>query len=259
MKKLLTAIAFIGMTCAGLGHAAEKTVRIGTEGAYAPFNYTDASGQLKGFEIDLAMALCEEMKVKCVLVQQDWDGMIPALLAKKYDAIMASMAITEERKQKVDFSDKYYNVPSKFVHKKGSGIQDVSPEALKGKTVGVQRGTIQDNYLTELYEKKGVRITRYGTQEEANLDLTAGRVDLLFADSVALSDGFLKTDAGKGYEFVGPDFTDPKWFGSGVGVAVRKGDNELREAFNKAITAVRASGKYDEIAKKYFDFDIYGK
>ncbi len=233
-----------------------KKIRIGVEGAYPPFSEVGPDGKLKGFDIDIAMALCAKIGAECELIQQDWDGIIPALLAKKYDAIVASMSITEERKKRVDFTDKYYQTPARFVRKKGSGIE-ITKEGLKGKKVGVQRATIHDNYLTDNYGDT-VEIVRYGTQDEANLDMLAGRVDLLLADSVALLDGFLKTDKGKDYEFVGPELRDKKWFGEGAGIAVRKEDTDLRELFNKAIKAIRADGTYDKIAKKYFDFDIYG-
>ncbi|MFQ5544781.1 MAG: transporter substrate-binding domain-containing protein, partial [Acidiferrobacterales bacterium] len=157
-----------------------KTVRIGVEGAYPPFSSVTASGQLVGFDIDIAKALCKEMQVKCTMVQQDWDGIIPALLARKYDAIIASMSITEERKKKVAFSDKYYNTPAKFARKKGSGIE-ISKEGLKGKTVGVQRATTHDNFISAEFGDS-VTIKRYATQDEAYLDAVAGRLDLLFAD-----------------------------------------------------------------------------
>jgi arginine/ornithine transport system substrate-binding protein len=231
-------------------------VRIGTEGAYPPFNYMSPDGQIVGFDVDIAMALCEHMKVECTLVQQDWDGIIPALLARKYDAIVASMSITEERKQKVDFTKKYYQTPARFVAKKGSGVE-ITPEGLEGKKVGVQRATIHDSFLTDNYGDT-VEIVRYGTQDEANLDLVAGRVDLLLADSIALRDGLLNTPEGADFEFVGPSFSDPKWFGEGAGIAIRKGDTELQEKLNLAIDEIRANGTWDRIAQKYFDFDVYG-
>jgi arginine/ornithine transport system substrate-binding protein len=196
------------------------------------------------------------MQAECTLVQQDWDGIIPALLARKYDAIVASMSITEERKQKVDFTKKYYQTPARFVAKKGSGVE-ITPEGLEGKKVGVQRATIHDSFLTDNYGDS-VEIVRYGTQDEANLDLVAGRVDLLLADSIALRDGLLKTPEGADFEFVGPSFSDPKWFGEGAGIAVRKGDTELQERLNLAIDEIRANGTWDRIAQKYFDFDVYG-
>jgi arginine/ornithine transport system substrate-binding protein len=258
MKKILIAAAVIALICAaGSIQAKEwKVVRIGVEGAYPPFSYTTADGKLEGFDIDIAEALCKAMGVEIKLVPQDWDGIIPALMAKKYDAIIASMSITEERKKKVAFTNKYYQTPAKFICKKGM-VKEFSPEVLKGKTVGVQRATIHDNYITDNYGKD-VDIKRYTTQDEAYLDIAAGRVDFLLADSVALSDGFLKKPEGKDFEFVGPDLTDPRWFGQGSGIACRKQDKDLVEMFNKAIEQIRADGTYKAIQDKYFDFDVYG-
>jgi arginine/ornithine transport system substrate-binding protein len=262
VKKLFSAVCVAALALGATLGAPQvdakewKKVRIGVEGAYPPFSEVTADGKLVGFDIDIANALCAEMKVECELVTQDWDGIIPALLARKYDAIIASMSITEERKQKVDFTSKYYNTPAKFVRKKGSGIE-ITKEGLKGKTVGVQRATIHDNFVTEVYGGE-VEVKRYGTQDEAYLDMVAGRLDLLLADSVAMDDGFLKTEDGKDFEFVGPDFSDPKYFGEGAGIALRKNDDDLREMFNQAIEAIRANGKYKAIQDKYFDFDVYG-
>ena len=259
MKKFATialAAAALAMV-AGIAMAQDmKKVRIGVEGAYPPFSWVDPDGTLKGFDIDIALALCKQMGAECELVQQDWDGIIPALLARKYDAIVASMSITEERKKKVAFSNKYYNTPAKFVRKKGSGIE-IDKASLKGKSVGVQRATTHDNFITAVFGDT-VEIKRYGTQDEAYLDAVAGRIDLLLADSVAMDDGFLKTDSGKDFEFVGPGYTDPKYFGDGVGIAIRTSDTELVGAFNKAIDAIRADGTYKKIQDKYFDFDVYG-
>jgi len=260
MKKLLAVVlaaASIAIA-AGTVQAKEwKSVRIGVEGAYPPFSYVDPDGRLAGFDIEIAQALCDQLRVKCSMVQQDWDGIIPALLARKYDAIVASMSITEERRKKVAFSNKYYNTPAKFIRKKGSGIK-ISKAGLKGKTVGVQRATTHDNFITGEFGK-AVNIKRYATQDEAYLDAAAGRLDLLLADSVAMTDGFLRTKQGASWEFVGKDYTEPKYFGDGVGVAIRKQDKDLVAAFNKAIKDIRANGTYDRIAKKYFDFDVYGK
>jgi len=258
VKKLISAVFVAALALGAVQADAKewKKVRIGVEGAYPPFSSVTADGKLIGFDIDIANALCDQMKVECELVTQDWDGIIPALLARKYDAIIASMSITEERKQKVDFSNKYYQTPAKFIRKKGSGIE-ITMEGLKGKAVGVQRATIHDNFVTEVYGD-AVEVKRYGTQDEAYLDLAAGRVDLLLADSVALDDGFLKTDGGKGYEFVGPDFTDPKYFGDGAGIAIRKNEADLQAMLNAAIDAIRANGTYKSIQDKYFNFNVYG-
>ena len=256
MKKLIILSLLVLFAFASSVSANEwDKIRIGVEGAYPPFSWVEKDGTLKGFDIDIARALCEEIGAECVLVPQDWDGIIPALLARKYDAIIASMSITEERKKKVAFSDKYYNTPAKFARKKGSGIT-ISKAGLKGKTVGVQRATTHDNFITAEFGES-VNIKRYGTQDEAYLDAIAGRVDLLLADSIAMKDGFLKTDKGKGWEFVGPGFSDPKYFGVGAGIAVRKGDRELAKLFSLAIKVIRANGVYHRINGKYFAFDVY--
>ncbi|MGI9535698.1 MAG: ABC transporter substrate-binding protein [Desulfocapsaceae bacterium] len=259
MKKLtLTLLLVIFALAATTAFAKDwGKVRIGVEGAYPPFSYVTPGGELAGFDIDIAKALGEAMGAEVTLVAQDWDGIIPALLAKKYDAIIASMSITEERKKKVAFSEKYYQTPAKFIAKKGA-ISDFSPEVIKGKNIGVQRATIHDRYLTDNYGKD-VKIKRYGTQDEAYLDLTAGRVDMLLADSVALSDGFLKKPEGADYQFIGPDLSDPKWFGDGAGIAIRKEDKELVEKFNMAIEKIRSDGTYKAIQDKYFDFNVYGE
>lgn len=259
MKKIVVALAVIALVFAAAGVQAKewKKVRIGVEGAYPPFSYVTPDGQLAGFDIDMAKALVAAMGAEIELVSQDWDGIIPALLARKYDAIIASMSATEERKQKVAFTRKYYQTPAKFVCKKGA-IQEFSREAVKGKKVGVQRATIHDRYLTDNYGQD-VEIVRYATQDEAYLDIVAGRVDMLLADSIALLDGFLKKPEGQGYQFIGPDLSDPKWFGEGASIAIRKEDTDLVEKFNAAIDKIRADGTYKKIQDKYFDFDVYGK
>jgi len=256
MKKLI-AVAVVAMMILGTSVSANEwnKIRIGVEGAYPPFSWVEKDGTLKGFDIDIAMALCEEIGAECVLVPQDWDGIIPALLARKYDAIIASMSITEERKKKVAFSEKYYNTPAKFARKKGSGIT-ISKSGMKGKKVGVQRATTHDNFITAEFGDS-VEIKRYGTQDEAYLDAISGRVDLLLADSIAMEDGFLKTDKGKGWEFVGPGYSDPKYFGVGAGIAVRKSDGELAKLFSLAIKVIRSNGVYHRINGKYFAFDVY--
>jgi lysine-arginine-ornithine-binding protein len=258
MKKLATglmAAAALALLATGV-HAQEKRqVKIGTEGAYPPFNSIDANGELVGFDVDIAKALCEAANFECEFVVQDWDGIIPGLIAKKYDAIVASMSITEQRKEVVDFTDKYYNTPAKFVAAEGAGF-DISPEGLAGMAVGVQRATIHENFVRAKFPETEVRA--YATQDEANADLVSGRLDLVMADSVALLDGFLETDAGEGFEFVGPDYNDPEFHGEGVGVAIRKGEDDLRAEFNEAIDKIRADGTYQAINEKYFDFDVYG-
>ncbi|MGB8816422.1 MAG: ABC transporter substrate-binding protein [Rhizobiaceae bacterium] len=234
--------------------AADKLI-IGTEGAYPPFNNVTADGKVEGFDIDIANALCAEMKVECEIVTQDWDGIIPALQAKKFDAIIASMSITAERKEKVDFTNKYYNTPPAIAVAKDSTIADVSPAALAGKTIGAQGSTIHQNYAEATYKDSTVK--SYPTAEEYKLDLANGRIDAVNDDVMVLK-GWVASPEGACCKILGTITPDPKIHGEGAGIAVRKGETELRDKLNAAIDAIRASGKYDEIAKKYFDFNVYG-
>ncbi len=259
MKRLITALAAAAALAVAAGIApasAGEKLRIGVEGAYPPFSWKEADGTLKGFDIDIAWALCEKMGRECEMVEQDWDGMIPALLAKKFDAIVASMSITEERMKRVDFSQKYYNTPNNFVGAKSVEF-DVSPDGLAGKVIGTQRGTTHQCFLEKIYPESDLRL--YGTQEEVFLDLAAGRIDLSFSDSIQAEEGFLNTDAGKDFQFVGPEQFDLECHGEGAGIAVRKGEDELREALNTAIKAIRDDGTYKQINDRYFKFDLYGE
>ncbi len=240
---------------AGAAGAQDMSLKIGTEGAYPPFNNLTADGKLEGFDVDIANALCEEMKAKCEFVTQDWDGMIPALEAKKFDAIIASMSITEERKQKVDFTGKYYNTPPAIAVPKDSAIAGVTPEDLKGKSIGVQGSTIHQNYGESAFKDSEVK--SYPTADEYKLDIASGRIDAVMDDIMVLK-GFVASEAGACCKLIGTITPDPKIHGEGAGIAIRKGESELVGKFNAAIDAIRKSGKYDEIAKKYFDFDVYG-
>jgi polar amino acid transport system substrate-binding protein/arginine/ornithine transport system substrate-binding protein len=257
VKKLMIATAAAALAAAAIvlpANAADK-LRIGVEGAYPPFSWKEPDGTIKGFDIDIANALCEKMGVECEMVEQDWDGIIPALLAKKYDAIVASMSITEERKKRVDFTNKYYNEPAKFVAKKDPGF-DATPEGLKGKAVGVQRGTIHQCYMEKAFPDADLKL--YATQEEVFLDLASGRLDAQISSSIQALEGFLKTDEGKDYAFLGGNQYDEECHGIGAGIALRKGEDDLRQAFNAAIKEIRADGTYKKINDKYFEFDIYG-
>ncbi len=255
MNKWLVVAALAASTVTGMAQAKDwKTVRFGIEGAYPPFSWTEADGSLKGFDVDMANALCKQMAVECKIVPQDWDGIIPSLLARKYDAIIAAMSITEERKAKVDFTNKYALIPNKFVAKKGANLDF---DHLDGVKIGVQRATTHDKYLTDNYGSK-VDIVRYGSFDEAYLDLANGRIAAVLGDASALEEGVLNKQGGDAYEFVGPSLTDPKWFGEGMGIAVRKQDKDLTAKLNDAIQALRASGEYNQIQAKYFNYDVYG-
>lgn len=248
-----TALALGALTGASMAQDITK-IRIGTEGAYPPFNFVDANGELHGFDVDIANALCTEMKVECTFVAQDWDGIIPALLANKFDAIIASMTITEERQKRVDFTDKYYSTPPGLVAQKSTKLTATDPAALAGKTIGAQSATTHASFLEEQYTDSTIKL--YASQNEANLDLLSGRLSAVMADSVVLVE-WLKTEDGACCSMVGLVENDPKYFGEGVGIAVRKGEDELREKLNGAIAAIIANGTYEKISNEYFDFPVY--
>jgi polar amino acid transport system substrate-binding protein len=214
-------------------------------------------GSLVGFDVDIGNAMCEKAGVKCTWVAQDWDGIIPALLAGKYDAIVASMSITEERKKTIDFSDKYYNTPTVIVGPKG--VEMTADDAgLAGKIIGVQVSTIHQDYVQTHFGDAVAEIKLYLTQDEANQDLVAGRIDATQADSIAL-DAFLATEAGAACcETKGAVADDPVILGRGVGVGLRKGEEELKAKFNAGIAKVLSDGTYEKISAPYFKSSIYG-
>lgn len=256
MSVLKTVVAGI-IVVAGLSSQAVmakewKEIRIATEGTYKPFSYI-ADGKLTGFDVDIANALCEKMQAKCTIVSQEWDGMIPGLMSGKYDATVASMSITPERQKKIDFTDKYYATPARFIAVKESEIKETTPESLKGITVGVQGSTSQASYLEDNF--KDTEVKMYKTVDDANMDLANGRIDLVFSDAAILAD-WMKSADGACCKFVGGDVRDEKYFGVGKGIGVRKSDPDLRDRFNAAIKAIIADGTYDRINKKYFDFSI---
>ncbi len=228
-------------------------LRIGVEGNYPPFSMIAPDGKLGGFDIDIANAICNELKAECVFVQQEFDGMIPALNARKFDMIVASMTITEARKKSVDFSDPYYDVPSRFVAKAGA-FADHSPAALKGKKIVVLRNSPRAAYLAENYKDSEVVLA--GKETEVYMELAVGRADVAFGSSVVSAEAFLKKPEGKGFAQLGPAIRIGA--GSGVGIAVRKDDEALRTRINAALAALKSSGRYKAMADKYFDFDISG-
>lgn len=228
-------------------------LRIGVEGNYPPFSMIAPDGKLGGFDIDIANAICTELKAECVFVQQEFDGMIPALNARKFDMIVASMTITEARKKSVDFSDPYYDVPSRFVAKAGA-FADHSPAALKGKKIVVLRNSPRAGYLAENYKDSEVVLA--GKETEVYMELAVGRADVAFGSSVVSAEAFLKKPEGKGFAQLGPAIRIGA--GSGVGIAVRKDDEALRTRINAALAALKSSGRYKAMADKYFDFDISG-
>jgi len=236
--------------------AALPELKVAIDPTYEPFTFKTPDGKPTGFDVDIAEALCAEIQRKCVYVEQVWDSMIPGLQAKKYDVIISSMSITEDRKKVVDFTDKYYNTPSRIVVKAETPFSDLN--SLKGKNIGVLKGSTQEKYAMGDLRPVGVRVVPYEAQDQVYLDIKSGRLDGTVADSVEVTGGFLSKPEGQGYGFVGPVLNDEKYFGIGAGVALRQGETALRDELNAAIKAIRANGVYDTVSKKYFDFDVYG-
>ena len=263
-----------------IGSVSAEKIKIGTEGAYPPWNSKDASGNLIGFEVELAQELCKIMKYECTIVEQDWDGMIPALVMRKFDAIMAGMSITDERKKTITFSQGYADEVASLAVMKGSSLEGMdTPEginlslggsdvkkalktltgSLAGKTVCTQTGTIHQNFL-ESGDVGSVNVRTYKTQDEVNLDLTSGRCDVALAAAVAFTDYADKS--GKPVVLVGPTFSGGA-FGNGVGVGIRqasdskigKRDAKILKDFNKAINKARKQGIISKLAIKHFGFD----
>lgn len=242
----------------GVRAYADDVVKVGIAAEpYPPFTSPDAAGKWTGWEVEFMNAMCAKAKLTCVITPTAWDGIIPALTSKKIDAIISSMSINDERQKTIDFSDKYYNTPAVVIAAKGSNITPTA-EGLKGKILGVQVSTTHEAYAQKHFATSVAEIKIYQTQDEANQDLAAGRVDALQADSVTLAD-FLKTDTGKACcEMKGKVADDPAILGLGAGVGLRKGDTALKDKINAAIKAIREDGEYEAFSKKYFDFDIYG-
>lgn len=262
LSHFFAAAVALAVMVAPAAAADKRKLIVATEGAYPPYNYVDADGSLQGFDVDFAKAMCEKINAECEIIKQDWDGMIPGLMAKKYDVIVASMGILPEREEKIDFTIPYYQSPTGLVAAKTSGIKAgadgfVDPATLEGKKIGVQRATAYETFAKEKWPKAEVQV--YDSSESADLDMTAGRLDARFDDFIVLQSGILKSDSAADYERVGNVWGEKDFGSKGEGIGVRKGETELKDAISKAILDMRADGTYKTINDKYFDFDIYGQ
>jgi polar amino acid transport system substrate-binding protein len=258
MRTFTRLAAVAALMAVGTGAAAAKdwkTIRIAMDATYPPFESLDANSQIVGFDKDIADALCAQMKVTCEFTNQAWDGIIPGLLANKYDAILSSMSITEERKQQIDFTQKYYNTPPAIAVANDSTLKGVTPEDITGIALGAQTSTTHANYAQAHFP--GAELKIYPSPDEYKLDLANGRLDAAIDDVVVL-DEWTKSDAGKCCKILGVLPTDPVINGVGAGVGVRKEDTDLKALLDKAIEAIRADGTYKKINDKYFSFDVYG-
>ncbi|QNP60843.1 lysine/arginine/ornithine ABC transporter substrate-binding protein [Paenacidovorax monticola] len=253
MRKSLIALAMAVVA----GSALAADLRVGLNPAYEPFEYKSPTGEVIGFDVDIAKALCEQIQRKCVFVESEWDSIIPALQAKKFDVIISSMSMTPERARVVDFTKRYYKTPSAIVVKKS--VKYDGPASLKGMKIGVLKASTQEKWALGELKPAGVTVVPYQSQDQVYLDLQAGRLDGTVADKVEVNGGFLRKPEGKDYGYVGHDQYEPKYYGEGIGIAMRKGQADLKKQLNDAIDAIRKNGTYDKIAKKYFDFDPYGK
>ncbi|MGL5323180.1 MAG: transporter substrate-binding domain-containing protein [Aeromonas sp.] len=234
---------------------AAPVLRIATDGTFPPYSTVNPDGSLAGFDVDIANALCAEMKMTCELRQYDFDGMIAGLKARKFDMIVASMAITEERQRQIAFSDKYQGGYSRFMGPRNTTLSG-EPAAMAGKRIGVQLGSIQENYAKDVYGKAGAKVRTYGSAEQAWLDLMAGRLDAIVVE-IGVGMEFKKREGADGFDFFGPRMNDPAYFGTGSGIAVRKQDTRLLGEVNKALGTLLANGTYKQINDKYFDYDQY--
>lgn len=254
--KVKTLVAALLLMASPLA-AQEVKVGIAAE-PYPPFASPDASGNWVGWEVEIINAVCAAAELQCVITPVAWDGIIPSLTSGQIDAIMASMSITAERMETIDFSDKYYNTPTVIATAKGSGIAPTA-EGLAGKIIGVQVATIHEAYVNKHFAGSAAEVKVYQTQDEANQDLAAGRIDATQADSIAL-DAFIASETGAACcEIVGAVADDPEVLGLGVGVGLRKGEEELKAKFNAGIAKIREDGTYDKITAGYFASSIYGE
>jgi arginine/ornithine transport system substrate-binding protein len=254
MKKLLLAVVLgaLGATSFAQG----KDLKVAIDPTYEPFTYK-ADGKPTGFDVDIASALCEQIKRKCVFIEQGWDSMVPGLMARKYDVIISSMSITEDRLKQIDFTEKYYNTPSRVVTKKDFNY--TGPASLKGKKIGVLKASTQEKYALGELKTVGVDVVSYEAQDQVYLDIRAGRLDGTVADYVEVTGGFLRKPEGKDYELKGDELYIPKYFGIGAGIGLRKGQDTLKNELSAAIKVIRGNGIYKKINDKYFKFDVYGK
>jgi lysine-arginine-ornithine-binding protein len=239
------------------GLAADGVLRVGVQNERPPFSFTDVAGELRGFDVDLAWELCARLGFHCELEPMAFEALIPRLQEGRIDAAAASISITAERKQLVDFTAKYYQATNRFVARRGTA-SDLTLDQFSGRIIGVKSGTTHDRYLTNTVNDPA-SIRRYGNSDEIYIDLALGRLDLAFADTISLTEGFLQTELGQDFELVGPTLSNPEWFGAGEGIAVRKGNRVLLERLNRALRQILADGTYAEIRSQYFDYDVYGE
>ncbi|CAM2165685.1 lysine/arginine/ornithine ABC transporter periplasmic binding protein [Paraburkholderia sacchari] len=253
--------AGLGMTAGAVNAQsaqAAQTLRFGVEASYPPFESKTASGELQGFDIDIGNAVCQRLQMKCVWVENSFDGLIAALEARKFDAINSAMNITEKRRQQIDFTPAIYVMPIQMVAKRGSGLQP-TPASLKGKHIGVLQGSTQEDYVRKHWAPEGVSIVTYENQDQIFADLAAGRLDGAVQEVQTATDGFLSKPQGKDFDFAGAPLKDPATLGEGTGFGMRKTDAALKAKVVAALDALRKDGTLAKLSMKYFGRDIIAK
>ena len=232
--------------------AAATELRVGLETAAPPFAFINNTGEFDGFNADLSRALCARMDATCTFVPSRIPEFAQKLQSRAVDFV-PGLSITEARRRSADFTRPFYVAPNRFIVRRGTKLE-ISPEGLAGKILGVRRGTVQDRFVTASYPLAKIR--RYGNLQELFIDLALGRLDTVLAEEVASRVQFLDVELGADFELTGPRLADPAWFGDGIGIAVRKGDDRLREALDRAMAAIKADGTFDAIRRRYFTFAL---
>jgi lysine/arginine/ornithine transport system substrate-binding protein len=258
MKINFSTLATLALMALPVGAQATDQIRFGVNPTRPPFQSKLPDGKLVGFEIDLATELCTRIKKHCIWHESSFQALIPGLKAKKFDAVMATMSITSERLKQIAFTDKLFNTPVYLAVKKGSGLQ-ATAKSLRGKRIGVLHGTIFEKYANKFWNPNGVNVVLYEDIELAFTDMVAGRLDGMVTDSLILKAFFKNKPGGEHYTFTQPEVYDADIFGRGAGIGLRQEDQALRLQFNQALKTIRQDGTYDKLAKKYFDFDVYGR
>ena len=259
MNWKLSLCAVAALACAAVtAHAEQTTLRFGIEAAYPPFESKTPAGQLQGFDVDVGNAVCAKLNMKCVWVENAFDGLIPALQARKFDVINSAMNITSKRKESIAFTPPIYIVPIVMIAKHGSGLKpDV--KSLQGKHVGVLQGSSQEDFLKKHWATAGVQVESYQDQDQVYADLVAGRLDAAVQEAQTANDGFLNKPAGAGFEIVGEPLKDPSTLGEGTGFGLRKGDKALQAKIDGALAELKKDGTLTSLSQKYFKRDIIAK
>lgn len=259
MKRILQLVSGLMLGISLYGYTANQPIlTFGVAPTFPPFEKKAPDGSLQGFDIELGQAICQQLHYRCRWVEVNFDGIIPALKAKKFDAILSAMFINEARQKQIDFTDKLYTIDSFLVAGKGSTLSPTQINSLKGHSIGVESGSIQETYVRKHWRDQGVRMRSYKDVAQIYMDLVNGRLDGAVLSGVSAQEAFLSKSQGQRFTFIGQALRDPAIFGVGAAIGVRKTDTQLKNKLNQAIAQIRHNGTYDRIAKQYFSFNIYG-